>query len=184
MSLNIENFKSKLAGGGARPNLFRVIVNFPLYVGESSEAASFLCKAATIPDSTIEKIDVPFRGRTLPVPGNRVFQPWQITVYNGEDFKVHDAFLNWQDGINGIDTNLSNVPQELWYSDCVVQQLNRSNEVIKTFGIRAAWPGAVGAITLGYDNGTAIEEFTVDLHMLQWSRIGSSQARQFVPLSF
>ena len=30
---NVDDFKAKLIGGGARPNLFRATVNFPAYAG-------------------------------------------------------------------------------------------------------------------------------------------------------
>ena len=34
---NIQDFKSQLAGGGARPNLYKVIVPFPTFAGGSQE---------------------------------------------------------------------------------------------------------------------------------------------------
>ena len=70
----ITGFKERLAGGGARPNLFEVeIPSFPDAIqnfwktGASNEIETFkfLCKAAQLPASTIAPIDVPFRGRVL-----------------------------------------------------------------------------------------------------------------------
>ena len=65
----ISQFKSKLAGGGARPNLFEVsIPAFPTAIstnwgtgaGQESELFSFLCKTAALPASNVNPIDVPF----------------------------------------------------------------------------------------------------------------------------
>ena len=71
--LGIDDFKSKLTGGGARSNLFKVTVNYPSFVEGDVELTSFLCKASVMPDSTINEIAVPFRGRQLKMAGDRVF---------------------------------------------------------------------------------------------------------------
>ena len=51
--LGVDDFKSKLRGGGARPNLFKATVNFPGYAGGDVELTSFLCKAAQLPASVM-----------------------------------------------------------------------------------------------------------------------------------
>ena len=61
--LGVDDFKAKLAGGGARPNLFKVTVNFPAYAGGNVEQTSFMCKGAQLPASVIAPIPVSFRGR-------------------------------------------------------------------------------------------------------------------------
>ena len=70
----IDSFKSKLTGGGARPNLFEVILNFPSGITDGindfDEKARFLVKAANLPASNITPIDVPFRGRNLKIAGD------------------------------------------------------------------------------------------------------------------
>ena len=65
----LSQFKSKLAGGAARPNLFEVsIPSFPASVvdawgsGDDGENGvfKFLCKAAQLPASTVSEVPVPF----------------------------------------------------------------------------------------------------------------------------
>ena len=51
--LGVDDFKSKLRGGGARPNLFKATINFPTYANGDVEITSFLCEAAQLPGSTI-----------------------------------------------------------------------------------------------------------------------------------
>ena len=59
--LGIDDFKSKLAGGGARPSLFKETVNFPSFVEAAAvELTSFMCKTASIPASSIGPITVDF----------------------------------------------------------------------------------------------------------------------------
>ena len=60
----ISEFKSRLVGGGARPNLFEVeMTDLPAGIAWDSTEFSFLCKAASLPASNVASIDIPFRGR-------------------------------------------------------------------------------------------------------------------------
>ena len=83
MSLNINDFKSQLVGGGARPNLFRVVLPFPAFAGIGGETSklTFLCKAASLPASNIGTLTVPFRGREVKMAGDRTFEPWTCLLY-------------------------------------------------------------------------------------------------------
>lgn len=42
--LGVDDFKSKLRGGGARANLFRCTINFPAYAGGDAELTSSFAK--------------------------------------------------------------------------------------------------------------------------------------------
>ena len=98
--LGVDDFKSKLVGGGARANMFKVTCNFPGYAQGDVELTSFLVKGAQMPASIISPIMVPFRGRQLQIAGDRTFEPWSITVINDVDFRVRGAFERWMNGIN------------------------------------------------------------------------------------
>ena len=55
---NINEFKSRLRGGGARANQFKVTLPFPGYAavgGETSDLA-FLCRATAIPGQTVGQL--------------------------------------------------------------------------------------------------------------------------------
>ncbi len=72
--LGVDDFKSKLKGGGARPNLFNCKVNFPTYALGDAELTSFMVKGAQLPASIVAPIVVPFRGRQLKIAGDRTFE--------------------------------------------------------------------------------------------------------------
>ena len=75
---NINDFKSRLKGGGARANQFKVTLPFPGFAsvgGETSDMA-FLCTATSTPASNVADVAVPFRGRSLYVAGDRTFDTW------------------------------------------------------------------------------------------------------------
>ena len=103
--LGVDDFKSKIRGGGARPNLFKATVNFPTYAAGDVELTSFMCKGAQLPASVTNVIDVPFRGRQLKVAGDRTFEPWTVTIINDTDFAVRDSMERWLNGINNHKAN-------------------------------------------------------------------------------
>ena len=109
--LGVDDFKAKLRGGGARPNLFKATVNFPAYAGGDVEVTSFLCEAAQLPGSNIAPIIVPFRGRQLKMAGDRTFDVWTPTIINDTDFVIRDSMERWMNGMNAhsANTGLTNV---------------------------------------------------------------------------
>ena len=101
----ITDFKSQLTGGGARSNLFECVLSFPEIAQVENDVLNksrFLIKAANLPASNVAFIDVPFRGRTLKVAGDRTFESWTITVINDTDFAIRSAFENWINKINRV----------------------------------------------------------------------------------
>lgn len=167
-TLGVDDFKSKLIGGGARPNLFKAIVNFPAYAGGDTELTSFMCKGAQLPASVIAQLDVPFRGRQLKIAGDRTFENWTITVINDTGMEVRNAMERWMNGMNEHvnNTGLSN-PTD-YQTDMAIQQLDKSGNVTKEYTIRGAYPVNVSAVDLSYDTNDAIEEFTVELAYQYW----------------
>jgi hypothetical protein len=167
-TLGVDDFKSKLIGGGARPNLFKATVTYPGYAGGDTELTSFMCKGAQLPASTIGQIDIPFRGRQLKIAGDRTFENWSITILNDAKMEVRNAFERWMNGMNEHvnNTGLSN-PTD-YQADMTIEQLDRSGAVTKSYTIRGAYPISVAAIDLSYESNDAIEEFTVDLAYQYW----------------
>lgn len=166
---NVDNFKSKLIGGGARANLFKVIINNPpVGAGLDTELLSFTCKGAQLPASVVAQIDVPFRGRQLKVAGDRTFENWTITAYNEDSNDVRSAFESWMNTINQHVNNEGAKSPASYQADLIVQQLDRENVVTKEYAIRGAFPVNVSAIELSYDANDAIEEFTVEFAYQYW----------------
>lgn len=166
--LGVDDFKSKLVGGGARANLFKATINFPSYAGGDVELSSFMCKAAQLPASVIAPITIPFRGRQLQIAGDRTFEPWTVTVINDTDFAVRNAMERWMNGINQHNANTGLVDPTEYQADMIVEQLNKAGESVKRYDFRGTFPTNVSAIELSYDTENAIEEFTVELQVQYW----------------
>ena len=177
---NISQFKSKLIGGGARPNLFEVeLTTLPPNVVSNwdAEVFSFMCKGANLPAQTIANIDVPFRGRIFKVAGDRTIDTWTITVINDEDFRFRNAFENWTQQIANLDDNMGTTDPSAYMVNAKVYQLGRGSEkssqnnsgtenvVLKEYEFINIFPTNVSAIDLSYDTGDTIEEFTVEFQV-------------------
>ena len=166
--LGVDDMKAKLVGGGARPNLFKVTMGFPSYVTADVSLASYMCKAASLPASTIAPIMVPFRGRQLQIAGDRTFEAWNITVINDTDFNVRNSFEQWMNGINQHETNTGLTQPSSYMADMIVEQLDKDGTVKKKYDIRGTFPTSLGAIELAYTDENTIEEFTVELQVQYW----------------
>ena len=159
--LGVDDFKAKLRGGGARPNLFKVTVNYPAVAGGDAELTSFLCEAAQLPGSTLGVITVPFRGRQLKVAGDRTFGPWTITVINDTDFAVRNSMERWMNSINAHSANTGLTSPITYESDLIVEQLDRDGSSLKKYTLRGAFPNDLSPIDLNYGDADVIERFSV-----------------------
>ena len=167
--LGVDDFKAKLKGGGARPNLFKATLNFPAYAGGDVELTSFMCKGAQLPASVIEPLPIPFRGRALQVAGDRpAFEPWTVTNINDTDFAVRNSMERWMNGINGHTANTGLTNPADYQADMLVEQLDRDESILKRYNFRGTFPTAVSAIDLSYETTGQIEEFTVEFQVQYW----------------
>ena len=167
----ISDFKSRLSGGGARPNLFEVELAFPNAVAIDNDVlqkSRFLVKAAALPASTIAPIDVPFRGRILKIAGDRTFETWTITVLNDTDFSIRSAFEKWMNIINRMSDATGAVDPEAYQKDAVVKQLDRDGSVLRSYKFWDIFPTNISTIDLSYETTDTLEEFTVELQVQWW----------------
>ena len=174
---NITEFRSRLTGGGARANLFEVEIAFPDELGIDSNLVTdkipFLVKAAEIPASNLGNIPVPYRGRVLPVAGDRTFDPWTVTVINDTDFIIRDAMEKWSNSINDLQTAQGTINPEVYQKSARVFQLSREGsspgdpeKTLRTYKFEGIYPNTVSSIPLDFGATDQIEEFQVTFNYL------------------
>jgi hypothetical protein len=189
----LNDFKNRISGGGARPNLFECEINFPTDIISSDntdisvpEKTRFLVKAASLPGSTINVIDIPFRGRNLKIAGDRTFDPWTITIINDVDFSIRNAFEKWMNYMNKHEDNSGELDPVNYQKDMKVYQLGKAGinakdmatksnmKILKAYQFYGMFPTSISAIDLSYDQADTIEEFTVDLQVQWWDALDTS----------
>jgi hypothetical protein len=159
--LGVDDFKSKLRGGGARPNLFKATINYPGYAAGDTELTSFLCEAAQLPGSSFGLINVPFRGRIMKMAGDRTFDEWTVTIINDTDFQIRNAMERWMNGINAHSANTGLSSPILYEADLFIEQLDRDGTPLKKYTFRGAFPQVISPIDVSYAAVDEIERFQV-----------------------
>ena len=170
----ITDFKSKLTGGGARPNLFEVELAFPEEIeiaNDVKDKSRSLVKAAALPASNITPIDINFRGRILKIAGDRTFDTWTVTVINDTDFAIRSAFEKWMNQINKLSDATGTQDPAEYQEDAFVHQLDRDGSTLRTYKFFDVFPTNISAIDLSYETIDTLEEFTVELQVLYWESI-------------
>ena len=172
--LGVDDFKAKLRGGGARPNLFKATINFPGYANGDVELTSFLCEAAQLPASTIGTIIVPFRGRHVKMAGDRTFDVWSPTIINDTDFNVRDAMERWMNGMNGHSANTGLTNPVDYEADLTIDQLDKDGSTLKSYSFRGCFPTSISPIDLSYGAENEIERFSVEFQIQYWEAATTS----------
>ncbi|MBU89458.1 MAG: hypothetical protein CMA57_03585 [Euryarchaeota archaeon] len=202
---NISQFKSQLTGGGVRPNLFEVDINFPAAVGSTFEFMSnadtpsaedvsissdgladrfpFMIKAANLPASNITPVEVPFRGRILKVAGERTFDTWTVTVLNDADFQIRTAMEQWMNGISRLSNGSGEVNPSDYTANADVTQLDRNGNPLRKYNFVGLFPTNVSEIALSMDTTDTIEEFTVEFQVLYWNIATGSDSSAYPSLT-
>ena len=171
---NINNFRSQLAGDGARPNLFNVSLSFPTIAADgsaASQAISFMAKSSQLPGSTLGLVPIYYFGRELKFAGNRTFADWTLQIINDENFTIRKAIEEWMNGINSHQGNLRNSSFDSPTSytvDGLVTQYGKDGTPLKTYRMVGMFPLDLAPIDLDWGSNDNIEEFAVTFAYQWW----------------
>ena len=148
---NVSDFISKLKGGGARQNQFKVTMPFPGFaaVGGETESMAFLCTATNLPSS-------------------ETFQTWTTTIINDTDFAIKNAIERWSNGINNHSDNEGLANPVDYQVDAFVDHLDRNGNTIKSYTFRGLFPTIIGQVDLNMDQVTTLETFECTWRYQYW----------------
>ena len=182
MAFTIDKFRTgALAKGGARANLFQVVISdidATLMTSGAIKEFTFACKAAAIPAMAVGVVEVPYFGRVVKVPGNKTFDNWSVTVINDEGFAVRNGFEKW---VASMGTHIGNVQSAAstaltsgLYGNAAVTHYGKtgSTSVLAIYNFVNIFPVSVSEIALGWDSNDAVEEFTVEFAYDYWTHTG------------
>ena len=183
MATRINNFIQNI-GQGVKPNMFSIDIQWPagnLAGGVPSDAAekdliNVLCKSAALPASNLGVIEVPFRGRTVKIAGDRTFDTWTATFFNDKDMMIRSYFESWLESMNTHEGNFSPnfIPNQGdgYMCDVKVKQLEKhgaeGGQVLREYTLKHAFPTNVSQIDLAYDSNDQVEEFSVEFQYSYW----------------
>ena len=171
-SSNVSQFLQTI-GQGVKPNMFLINIAFPEQIkleSEDQKLTNILCKSAALPGSNLGVIEVPFRGRTVKIAGDRTFDTWTTTFFNDKDFKLRSFFEQWANSINTHEGNTAPLftpnNSDGYMADLGVKQLEKDaseeGAFLREYTLKYCFPTNVSPIDLAYDSNDQIEEFTVE----------------------
>jgi len=172
MAFNINEFKSQLVGGGARPTLFQVQILNPV-APEADFKVPFMVRAAGIPGSSLGSFTAPYFGRQVKYAGDRTFEDWTVTVINDEDFLVRNAMEAWSNAINTHDGNLRSLPAD-YKSNGLITQYSKDGDAIRSYVFEGLYPVTIDQIQMDWGTTDTIEEFTVTFQYDFWRVEGTT----------
>ena len=170
---NVSSFL-QVVKQGVRPNMFQVDISFPETIDADNTLVTYMCKSAVLPASNIGVIEVPFRGRTVKIAGDRTFDNWSATFINDKEMKSRSYFEQWLNQINTHKENTAQIIDPTEYGrSLVVRQLEKDNsqagDELRSYKLWYAFPISTSAIDLAYDSNDQIEEFTVEFQYSYWT---------------
>ena len=177
---NVTEFLQKIRQG-VKPNMFLVDINFPgglSKTGEEKDLTNILCKSAALPASNMGVIEVPFRGRTVKISGDRTFDTWTATFVNDEDMKIRSFMEEWVGQLNTHNGNTAPLftPETSgtgYMADLTVKQLEKDasagGSIIREYKLWHCFPTNISQIDLAYDSNDQISEFTVEFQLTYWT---------------
>jgi hypothetical protein len=174
MAFNVNEIKSQLTFGGARPTLFQVTFQNPAN-SIADIKVPFMCEATQIPSSTVGVTPIPYFGRVIKLAGDRVVSDWAVTIINDEDFLIRNALEEWSNRINSFQGNLRSFGSAsplLYKSQAQVTQYSKTGLPIRTYQFNGIWPISIGDIGLSWSDQNAIERFNVTFAVDYWEVSG------------
>ncbi len=176
MAFNINEIQAQLTGGGARNSHFQVQIQNPVE-GAGDLKIPFMVKASVLPADNLGVIEVPYFGRKIKQPGDRVFDEWEVIVINDEDFAVRNGFEAWMSAINSHEENLRQFADSSPLnvkSQAQVNQYSKTGQLIRTYNFNGLWPSFISPIDLSWENTDQIQEFSVTFQYDWWNVSGGT----------
>jgi len=170
--MNINEIKSQLTFGGARPSLFKVDITNPINGGADFKVP-ILAQAASLPADNIGVIEIPYMGRKIKQPGDRTFEEWTVTVMNDEDFLIRNALEEWMSAMNTHEGNIriGGTSNQL-KSQAQVTQLSKDNNPLRVYNFNGLFPTNISAIAVDWSTVDDIERFDVTFQYDWWNVSG------------
>ena len=152
----VQNF-----GGGSRVNRFDVTPACSAFNGSSTQ---FHIRASTIPAATVTPIGINYFGRTVNIPGERVYEPWNITVLDDKGDKAfYNEFKSWHTGVVSIDNVIKIDTTKVSGCNWTIKHYSNSGGSAKSFTLTDVWPVIVGPLVLDMSQDNVLATFDVQL---------------------
>jgi hypothetical protein len=158
--MDINAFRSKLNGGGARPNQFEVVITYPTGLGGTAgEIGKFLITTAELPGQTQGVTPVYYRGRLIKLAGDKEFAPFSCSIINDNNFTIRNALENWMQYMENRVTKSGEILPQNYQRPIDIYQLDRNGNRLRKYQLRDAFPVEIGPVQLDLGSNDQISTF-------------------------
>lgn len=191
MPFNASNFRSALKHGGARPNMFEIIlVNPPkafggegggggntpgidtktLPDGKAINTFTYMANSGDMPGAIIGTVPIPYFGRFINVAGDRMYEDWNCAVYTDEDMITRNAFESWNNSMAFFNYDSNQEHGGLgdrisgpgsYVCDVWIQHYTKTGKVDKIYILKNAFPYVVSPVQMSWQSNDQIMMFQV-----------------------
>ena len=167
MTFNVENFNEQYSRDYARSNLFEVNI--------AEIDSKMWVKGASLPETTVGMVEVPYQNRKLKIPGDRTFADWTATILQDEGYTLRNELLKWQADITGFSQFKSIHTVGAAHRKITIQPYNRDGSEASTVANVYGWPSSIGSVELSWESADAIQEYTVTF-TISWDDGGGPES--------
>jgi hypothetical protein len=158
--MDVSAFRSKLSGGGARPNQFDVVIRYPTVLGGiAGDMGRFLITTAELPGQTLGVTPVYFRGRLIKLAGDKEFAPFSCSIINDSNFTIRNSLENWMNYIEDRVTKAGEQSPQRYQSTIDIYQKDRNDNILRHYKLRDAFPVEIGPVQLDFGSNDQISTF-------------------------
>lgn len=150
--MNIETFKGQFKNL-ARMNRFEVEV-----IGLDN-SLKFFAKGANLPGTNVPVMPVNYQGRIVNLDGDRVYEPFEMTVYGDEDMTIRKQCEAWMFAYNNPVTNVGTLVK----TEAFVTVLNRDGSVATKFLLHGCIISNVASVAMDWGTNDTPMEFSVTI---------------------
>lgn len=191
MPFNANNFRSALTHGGARPNMFEIIlVNPPKAfggtggggassssvntdvksTGDALTTFTYMANSGDMPGAVIGTIPIPYFGRFINVAGDRMYEDWTCALYTDEDMVTRNAFERWNNSMAFFNYDTNKEHGEAgdkisgggsYVCDVWIQHYTKTGIVDKIYILKNAFPYFVSPVQMSWQSNDQIMMFQV-----------------------
>ena len=162
-TFDINQFRTKLKNGGARPNQFEVQLTFPPAIAALNAAyarsSSFLVTVAELPGQTMGVTPVYYRGREIKLAGDKVFAPFTCTILNDTDFSLRDGLEQWMNAMESNALKTGATDPSLYQATIIVNQLDRQGNQLRRYRLIGAFPTDISPVGLDFSANDQLSTF-------------------------
>ena len=136
----------------ARGYLFYVTFTSAPPAGDlTSDPTPYLVRSSSLPESTIDPIEVPWQGQMYKIGSTHTFAEWTCTFNTDISANIRRNFLTWMQSIHNPATNVQGAPAD-YQGEANLELLDTQGNPIMTYTLHQLWPSSIGALELAHDS--------------------------------